>query len=84
LGFYQLRYQERIPASAAVNSTVQLAKENGFLGLTGFVNGVLRQYIRLAQGERRRSTGEAGEESVLVHSATDPLQLPDLSNNELI
>ncbi|MDB9538289.1 16S rRNA (cytosine(967)-C(5))-methyltransferase [Anabaenopsis arnoldii] len=50
LGLYQLRYQERIPASAAVNTTVQLAKENGFSGLTGFVNGLLRQYIRL--GER--------------------------------
>ncbi|MCL6752037.1 16S rRNA (cytosine(967)-C(5))-methyltransferase [Nostoc sp. CCCryo 231-06] len=49
LGFYQLRYQERIPASAAVNTTVQLAKENGFSGLTGFVNGLLRQYIRLAE-----------------------------------
>ncbi|MBE9048980.1 16S rRNA (cytosine(967)-C(5))-methyltransferase [Nostocales cyanobacterium LEGE 11386] len=48
LGLYQLRYQERIPASAAVNTTVQLAKENGFSGLTGFVNGLLRQYIRLA------------------------------------
>ncbi|CEJ42569.1 16S rRNA (cytosine(967)-C(5))-methyltransferase [Umezakia ovalisporum] len=49
LGLYQLRYQERIPASAAVNTTVELAKENGFAGLTGFVNGLLRQYIRLAE-----------------------------------
>lgn len=49
LGFYQLRYQERIPASAAVNTTVELAKENGFSGLTGFVNGLLRQYIRLGE-----------------------------------
>jgi len=49
LGLYQLRYQERIPASAAVNTTVQLAKENGFSGLTSFVNGLLRQYIRLAE-----------------------------------
>ncbi|BCL38808.1 16S rRNA (cytosine(967)-C(5))-methyltransferase [Nostoc sp. MS1] len=46
LGLYQLRYQERIPASAAVNTTVELAKDNGFAGLTGFVNGLLRQYIR--------------------------------------
>ncbi|BAY24741.1 Fmu, rRNA SAM-dependent methyltransferase [Calothrix sp. NIES-2100] len=46
LGLYQLCYQERIPPSAAVNTTVQLAKENGFAGLTGFVNGLLRQYIR--------------------------------------
>ncbi|BAY09636.1 16S rRNA (cytosine(967)-C(5))-methyltransferase [Calothrix sp. NIES-2098] len=50
LGLYQLCYQERIPASAAVNTTVQLAKENGFAGLTGFVNGLLRQYIRQAGG----------------------------------
>ncbi|MBE9206835.1 16S rRNA (cytosine(967)-C(5))-methyltransferase [Nostoc sp. LEGE 06077] len=49
LGFYQLRYQERIPPSAAVNTTVELAKENGFSGLTGFVNGLLRQYLRLTE-----------------------------------
>jgi 16S rRNA (cytosine967-C5)-methyltransferase len=49
LGLYQLRYQERIPVSAAVNTTVQLAKENGLGGLTGFVNGLLRQYVRLAE-----------------------------------
>jgi 16S rRNA (cytosine967-C5)-methyltransferase len=47
LGLYQLRYQERIPVSAAVNTTVDLAKENGFSGLTGLVNGILRQYLRL-------------------------------------
>lgn len=48
IGLYQLRYQDRIPASAAVNTTVELAKENGFKGLTGVVNGLLRQYVRLA------------------------------------
>lgn len=48
IGLYQLRYQQRIPASAAVNTTVELAKENGFKGLTGVVNGLLRQYVRLA------------------------------------
>ncbi|WP_413172084.1 16S rRNA (cytosine(967)-C(5))-methyltransferase [Anabaena azotica] len=49
IGFYQLRYQEKIPASAAVNTTVELAKANGFSGLTGFVNGLLRQYLRLVE-----------------------------------
>lgn len=47
LGLYQLRYQQRIPASAAVNTTVELAKDNGFKGLAGVVNGILRQYERL-------------------------------------
>jgi 16S rRNA (cytosine967-C5)-methyltransferase len=69
LGFYQLRYQERIPASAAVNTTVQLAKENGFSGLTGFVNGLLRQYLRKAEG--------AGEENTPSSLHKDPLQFPE-------
>ncbi len=51
LGLYQLQYLNNIPASAAVNTTVQLAKENGFLGLSSFVNGLLRQYIRLTDQE---------------------------------
>ena len=51
LGLYQLRYLDRIPPSAAVNTTVDLAKANGLTGLAGVVNGILRQYIRL-QNER--------------------------------
>ncbi|MEG5192186.1 transcription antitermination factor NusB, partial [Microcoleus sp. ARI1-A4] len=47
LGLYQLQYLNHIPPSAAVNTTVQLAKENKLSGLSSFVNGLLRQYIRL-------------------------------------
>ena len=49
LGLYQLRYLDHIPASAAVDTTVEMVKQNGFQGLTGFANGLLRQYIRLAE-----------------------------------
>ncbi len=93
LGLYQLRYLDQIPVSAAVNSTVDLAKKNGFSGLSGFVNGLLRQYIRLAEagrqearGERRgREQGELGEKNQLpttsyqlpVSSYQDPLKLPE-------
>ena len=49
LGLYQLRYLSHIPPSAAVDTTVELAKQNGFKGLAGFVNGVLRQYTRLPE-----------------------------------
>jgi 16S rRNA (cytosine967-C5)-methyltransferase len=49
LGLYQLRYLNQIPPSAAVDTTVELAKQNGFTGLGGFVNGVLRRYGRLAE-----------------------------------
>jgi 16S rRNA (cytosine967-C5)-methyltransferase len=48
LGLYQLRYLDQIPPSAAVNTTVELAKENGFKPLAGVVNGILRQYLRLS------------------------------------
>ncbi|MDZ8033361.1 16S rRNA (cytosine(967)-C(5))-methyltransferase [Nostoc sp. DedSLP04] len=87
LGFYQLRYQERIPASAAVNTTVQLAKENGFSGLTGFVNGLLRQYLRQAGGQGGRGAEEQGsreaeeKDSLLLPQSPvtyfDPLELPE-------
>lgn len=49
LGLYQLRYLSHIPAAAAVNTTVELAKQRGFAGLAGVVNGLLRQYLRLAE-----------------------------------
>ncbi|MDZ7954870.1 16S rRNA (cytosine(967)-C(5))-methyltransferase [Nostoc sp. DedQUE09] len=79
LGFYQLRYQERIPASAAVNTTVQLAKENGFAGLTGFVNGLLRQYLRQAEGQGGRGAEE--KDSLLLPQSPvtyfDALELPE-------
>jgi 16S rRNA (cytosine967-C5)-methyltransferase len=48
LGLYQLRYLNQIPDAAAVNTTVELAKQNGFSGLTSFVNGLMRHYVRLA------------------------------------
>ena len=46
LGLYQLRYLNQIPDSAAVNTSVELAKVNGLKKLAGVVNGVLRNYLR--------------------------------------
>lgn len=46
LGLYQMRYLSQVPVSAAVNTSVDLAKQHGFGGLSGFVNGVLRTYVR--------------------------------------
>jgi 16S rRNA (cytosine967-C5)-methyltransferase len=73
LGFYQLRYQERIPVSAAVNTTVELAKENGFSGLTSFVNGLLRQYVRLAEksSEPLKLPENTVEKLGILHSFPD-------------
>lgn len=45
LGLYQIFYMDKVPHTAAVNESVKLAKK--FVrGLSGFVNGVLRNAIR--------------------------------------
>jgi 16S rRNA (cytosine967-C5)-methyltransferase len=46
LGLFQIQFLQRIPASAAVHSTVELAKQTGRKWAAGFVNGVLREAIR--------------------------------------
>ncbi|MEG5137490.1 MULTISPECIES: 16S rRNA (cytosine(967)-C(5))-methyltransferase [unclassified Microcoleus] len=75
LGIYQLQYLNNIPPSAAVNTTVQLAKENGFAGLSSFVNGLLRQYIRLTETDLNPLTITNYKSSVerlgILHSFPD-------------
>jgi len=49
LGAYQLLFMDRIPKSAAVHESVELAKKYGHPGTAGLANAILR---RLAGGER--------------------------------
>jgi len=46
LALYQIFWLSRIPDHAAVNETVELAKREGFSTQAGFVNAVLRGYLR--------------------------------------
>jgi 16S rRNA (cytosine967-C5)-methyltransferase len=46
LGLYQLRFLSRIPASAAVNESVNLVRAAKLKSAAGFANGVLRQATR--------------------------------------
>ena len=46
MGSYQLLLMDHVPASAACNETVRLAKRRGLSGLSGFINGVLRSIAR--------------------------------------
>jgi 16S rRNA (cytosine967-C5)-methyltransferase len=46
LGLYQIFWTSRIPGHAAVNETVESAKRRGFGPQAGFVNAVLRGYLR--------------------------------------
>lgn len=46
LGLYQIEFLTRTPVSAAVNESVELAKKNRGSGGGGFVNAILRSYLR--------------------------------------
>ena len=53
LALYQIFWLDRIPGHAAVNETVELAKRNGFGAQAGFLNAVLRGYLREADATRK-------------------------------
>lgn len=46
LGLYQLLFSQRVPASAAVSTAVELAKRDGLARLAPVVNGLLRAFLR--------------------------------------
>jgi 16S rRNA (cytosine967-C5)-methyltransferase len=46
LGLYQIFWLDRIPPHAAVHETVELAKQSGYSSQAGFINAVLRGYLR--------------------------------------
>ncbi len=43
MGIYQLHFMDKIPASAAVNESVKLAKKYGHRASAGFVNAILKR-----------------------------------------
>jgi 16S rRNA (cytosine967-C5)-methyltransferase len=53
LGLYQIFWLDRIPAHAAVHETVELAKQGGFGPQAGFINAILRGYLREAGATRK-------------------------------
>ena len=46
LGLYQIFWLDRIPPHAAVHETVEQAKRSGYGSQAGFINAVLRGYLR--------------------------------------
>jgi 16S rRNA (cytosine967-C5)-methyltransferase len=53
LGLYQIFWLDRIPAHAAVHETVEQAKQAGFGPQAGFINAILRGYLREADEARK-------------------------------
>ena len=79
LGLYQLLMSERIPAAAAVSTTVELAKRGGLARLAPVVNGLLRAFLR---------SREAGAELPLPNNPAVALglrhSLPDWLAEDLL
>ncbi len=46
LGIFQLLFMDKVPNSAAVNETVNLSKKVGAYKSSGFINAVLRNFVR--------------------------------------
>jgi 16S rRNA (cytosine967-C5)-methyltransferase len=53
LGLYQIFWLDRIPPHAAVHETVELAKREGFGPKSGFINAILRGYLREFDGTKK-------------------------------
>jgi 16S rRNA (cytosine967-C5)-methyltransferase len=61
MGIYQLYFLDRIPDHAAVNETVALAPKR----LRGFINAVLREFLRRRESGRLESLFPSREEDML-------------------
>jgi 16S rRNA (cytosine967-C5)-methyltransferase len=69
VGLYQLFWMERIPAAAAVNTTVELAKQHRLARLAPVVNGLLRAALRARQaGDTLALPADAAERLSLEQS----------------
>ncbi len=60
LGLFQMRHLSRVPAHAAVDTAVSLAREEAGRGAAGLVNAVLRRAARGAPAMPERTADEAG------------------------
>lgn len=64
MGLYQILYMPSMPESAAVNESVKLCKKLKLFHATGFVNGLLRGFIR--SGKKIEFGGLSDEERLSV------------------
>ena len=67
LGLYQIFWLDRIPDHAAVHETVELARQSGFHSQAGFINAVLRGYLRASDATRRLLESMRGRPGHIVN-----------------
>ena len=57
MGLYQLLYMDSVPASAACNESVRLAKRVGLTAVSGYINGLLRNITRDLEAGKLKTSG---------------------------
>ncbi|GAK39802.1 ribosomal RNA small subunit methyltransferase B [Paenibacillus sp. TCA20] len=68
LSLYQILYLDRVPDHAAVSEAVNIAKRKGHQGISGMVNGVLRNILRNRDKLTIPEDLPAAERIALMHS----------------
>src|SRR5262249_23660379 len=68
IGLYQIFWLDRIPNHAAVNETVELAKQRGARSQAGFINAVLRDYLRQLEPTRQLLADLKTQQPAVGHS----------------
>ncbi len=68
-GLYQLLYMDQIPDAAAVSESVKLTKKFGKTSAAGFVNAVLRNFIR--DGKKIYYPDEAKQRASVMYSVPE-------------
>lgn len=71
IALYQLMYMDSVPDSAAVSESVSLAKKNRNPAVSGFVNGILRQFLR--EDKKLPKAKNKAEAIALEYSCPPPL-----------
>ena len=79
MGLYQLLYMPSVPESAAVNESVKLCKKLKLFHATGFVNGLLRGFVR--KGKQVSYEGLSDEERLSAEFSC-PRRLTDKWTSE--
>ena len=73
LGFYQLLYMDKVPDSAAVNESVKLCKQLKLFHSAGFVNAVLRNFVRAEKAYKLPDENDTVKYLSVVYSCPESL-----------
>ncbi|MCR5214625.1 MAG: hypothetical protein K6E10_09420 [Eubacterium sp.] len=63
MGIYQIRYMDQIPNRAVIAEAVEMTKSKGYQGLSGYVNGLLRNVDRVYEEGKLDSYLVSNQES---------------------